>query len=86
LRPGREVEALLERYTDLYDFAPVGYLTLGRDGTIQQVNLTGAHLLGLERSRLQGRRLGLFVSEPDRAGFSALSETAFASQGDTVSI
>ena len=75
------MEALLERYTDLYDFAPVGYLTLERDGAIQQVNLTGARLLGLERDRLLGRRLGLFVGEPDRAGLNALLENAFACQG-----
>ena len=50
LRESRaEVEAGLERYTELYDFAPVGYLTLGRDGAIRQVNLTGARLLGVER-------------------------------------
>ena len=30
-----EMEAGLERYKDLYDFAPVGYMTLGRDGTIR---------------------------------------------------
>jgi PAS domain-containing protein len=44
-----EVEALLSQYTDLYDFAPVGYFTLARDGAIHQVNLAGASLLGVER-------------------------------------
>jgi PAS domain-containing protein len=51
-----EVEAGLERYTELYDFAPVGYLTLGRDGVIRQVNLTGARLMEAERVGLPGRR------------------------------
>ena len=81
LRQSRaEVEAGLERYTELYDFAPVGYLTLGRDGAIRQVNLTGARLLGVERARLVGRRFGVFVAEPDRAGFNAFLEKVFASQ------
>ena len=62
LRTSRALrEALLARYTELYDFAPVGYFTLARDGTILQTNLLGASLLGIERSNQQGRRFGLFV-------------------------
>jgi PAS domain S-box-containing protein len=79
-RSRAEVEAWLERYTELYDFAPVGYLTLGGDGAIRQINLAGASLLGVERARVSGRRLGVFVAEPDRAGFKAFLETVFASR------
>jgi PAS domain S-box-containing protein len=75
-----EVEAGLERYTELYDFAPVGYMTLGRDGAIRQVNLTGTRLLGVERGRLPGRRFGVLIVEPDRAGFNAFLEKVFARQ------
>jgi PAS domain S-box-containing protein len=85
LRQSRtEVEAGLERYTDLYDFAPVGYLTVGRDGTIRQVNLAGAHLLGVARGRMAGRRLGEFVAEPARPAFNALLERALARQAQEV--
>jgi PAS domain S-box-containing protein len=55
-------------------------LTLGRDGAIRQVNLTGARLLGVERARLVGRRFGVLVAAPDRAGFKAFLEKVFASQ------
>ena len=79
-RARAEVEAGLERYTELYDFAPVGYVSLGRDGAILQVNLTGARLLGVERGRLSGRRFSVFVSEPDRAGFNVFLEKVFARQ------
>src|SRR5271165_517382 len=50
-----ETEAALERFTDLYEFAPAGYFTLDLDGTIQQANLTGARLLRMDRSRLVNR-------------------------------
>jgi PAS domain S-box-containing protein len=65
-----EVEAGLERYTDLYDLAPVGYFTLDREGTIRQANIAGATLLGIERARLVRCKLGRFVApdESDRWG------------------
>jgi PAS domain S-box-containing protein len=72
------VEAALERYTDLYDFAPVGYFTLGRDGAIRQANLTGASLLGVERSGLLKRRFELFVAEENRPDFDAFLKKVFA--------
>ncbi len=75
-----EVEAGLALYSDLYDFAPTGYMTLDREGAIRQVNLTGARLLGVERSRLVNRRFGLFVAEGDRRAFSDFLEKVFASQ------
>jgi len=75
-----EVEAGLALYAELYDSAPTGYLTLDRKGAIRLVNLTGAHLLGVERSRLVKRRFGQFVAESDRRAFSDFLEKAFASQ------
>ena len=66
-----EVEAALERYTDLYDFAPVGYFTLARDGGIYSANLAGADLLGVPRARLLGRRFGTFLPLAERPGFDA---------------
>ena len=63
LREARdEVEIQLGRYTDLYDFAPVGYYSINEQGLILDVNLTGAALLGVERSRLINRRLLGFVT------------------------
>ncbi len=56
-RARSETEQALACYCDLYEFAPVGYLTVGTDGRIQQVNLNGARLLGQERARLVGASL-----------------------------
>jgi len=72
----REVEETLAQYIDLYDFAPVGYFTLERDGAIRRINLTGTVLLGVERSWLLNRRFGLFVSEDSLPVFNAFLEKA----------
>ncbi|MDZ4252446.1 MAG: ATP-binding protein [Sulfuritalea sp.] len=67
LRESRaEREAALVRYTELYDFAPVGYLTLVTDGLIVEVNLTGAKLLGVPRRNLLLKRFSVFVERADR--------------------
>ena len=73
-----EVDTGLEKYTDLYDFAPVGYFSLDEQGLILEVNLTGATLLGVERSRLTSRRFQLFVAPRSRPAFTAFLERVFA--------
>jgi PAS domain S-box-containing protein len=75
-----EVEALLRQYIDLYDFAPVGYFTLARDGAIGQANLAGANLLGVERGALINRRFGVFVPAESRTTLNAFLERVFRSQ------
>ena len=75
-----ELQTSLERYTDFYDFAPVGYLTLGPDGEIRQLNLSAAKLLGADRSGLVSRRLGQFVCVADRAALAGFLERVFASE------
>jgi signal transduction histidine kinase/ActR/RegA family two-component response regulator/PAS domain-containing protein len=74
-----ELESVLEEYTGLYDFAPVGYFTLDLKGTISRVNLTGAGLVGVERSLLVGRRFGQYVTDEALPDFNAFLKMVFAS-------
>ena len=81
LRQARdELEVALENYTDLYDFAPSGYFTLAPGGVILQANLTGATLVGIERSRLVGQSFGQLVSAGFRPAFSDFLEQVLVGQ------
>ncbi|HUG12591.1 MAG TPA: histidine kinase [Opitutaceae bacterium] len=60
----------VEKFTDLYDFAPIGYFSLDPDGRIMEVNLTGTVMFGIERSGLIQRRFQLFVEEGSRKEFN----------------
>ncbi|MGE5499208.1 MAG: sensor histidine kinase [Syntrophothermus sp.] len=62
LRLARDkAELSAEKYEELYDFAPAGYLTLLPDGSISGLNLSAAQLLGSERSRLINNNFRNFV-------------------------
>lgn len=50
------LEAMRDRYLDLYDRAPVGYFSISEHGLIAEANLTGAALLGVDRKRLLNSR------------------------------
>lgn len=50
-----ELEAARDQYADLYDFAPLGYLTLDAHGVVQKINLTGVAMLGQERLSIVGK-------------------------------
>ncbi|MEI6193858.1 MAG: PAS domain S-box protein, partial [Verrucomicrobiota bacterium] len=64
-----ELEAALDRYTDLFDVAPVGFLDLTSDGTISLANSAGADLLGEPRGRLIGQRFQRFLREQNQSAF-----------------
>jgi len=72
-----ELQDSLNMYTELYDFAPVGYLTLGREGKIHKANLTATKLLGVDRSRLYDMHLKQFVVAEDYRVIDNLLETVF---------
>jgi PAS domain S-box-containing protein len=63
-RTQRKLIESRNQYHELYDFAPIGYFTLDEKALIRQVNLTGADLLGLPKSKLINTNFSRFIS-PD---------------------
>ena len=61
-RAQAELAQSRDRFNHLYDFAPVGYVTLDPDGTVLEANLTLATMLGVERSQLVGGKFTRFVA------------------------
>jgi len=75
-----QAERLLDKYTELYDFIPLGYFTLSRTGTIQEVNLSGSIMLAKERSRLMNNMFTFFVSDDSKPVFRQFFENVFSSK------
>jgi PAS domain S-box-containing protein len=65
-RAQEELEASRARYFDLYDLAPVGYITLSDKGLIEEANLTAAKLLGVNRGALANQPISRFVLKEDQ--------------------
>lgn len=81
LRAARdESEALLEKYTELYDFALVGYFTLAADGNIRLANLTGSAMVGVGRSNLIDHSFTMLVASRQRTEFRVFLKQVFASE------
>ena len=80
------LEASRDRYAELYEFGPLGYLTLGATGQITELNLAGARFLGGERGQLLGRRFDLLLERADRAAWRRLFPAALAGRNDRASL
>ncbi|MBC7448792.1 MAG: PAS domain-containing protein [Hymenobacteraceae bacterium] len=78
-----ETESLRARYTDLFDFAPVGYLSLDVLGVVQEINLYAAKLLGTNRHGLANRRFLQFIAPESRDAFLQLMIDVLATEEPT---
>jgi len=65
-RVQQELVAERNKYSDLYDFAPVGYFTISAKGMILEANLTAAAMLGVERGILVGTSFYDYINADDR--------------------
>ena len=65
-KSSNELEDSRDRYSRLYDFAPIGYLTISEKGLILEANLTFALMLGMERGSLIKKQLSTFITREDK--------------------
>src|SRR5438477_7481002 len=63
--PKSELESAIQRYVDLYDFAPIAYVSFDRAGRIEEANLAATSLLSEARDLLIGRPLAFYVADLD---------------------
>lgn len=68
-RAQSELESSRDRFSAMYDFAPVGYFTLSRSGIILDVNLKGAKLLGTDRAGLLKTPFSVHLDQESRSSF-----------------
>ena len=76
-----QLEAGLERYSNLYEYAPMGLFSVARDSSIQILNRAGAALLGSFDDRLLNSRFADFVAGDDQAAFLQFLRDAFEQPG-----
>ncbi len=70
-----------DKYADLYEFAPVAYVTFNRHKHVIEANLTTSRILGLDRSRLVGRTMAAYLAPDDMPRFNQSLNEIF--QGNT---
>ena len=67
----------IDKYTELYDFAPVGYFTLSAEAEILELNLYGAKMLGEVRSKLLNNSFSLYISDESKNDFNQFIKNIF---------
>ena len=81
LREARvELESALARYTEMFEFAPIGYVTISLDGALHELNHAAARVLGGMRSKLLQRRFESFVAPNHRPLFAGLVQRVLDSE------
>jgi two-component system CheB/CheR fusion protein len=82
-----ELEAALEGYTELFDFAPIGYATLDARDSIRNVNFAGARVFDTPRGHLVGKPFAALITTDDVAGVEALlAEVRVASESRSAEV
>lgn len=77
----QDLEAMRNKFVYLYDFAPVGYITIDEQGRIWEANLTAVSQLGLERAKLIKHLLSGCVAPEDQDIYYLWRRSLFTGSG-----
>lgn len=72
-------EKALKKYTMLYDYSPMGYFTLDKDGVIHDLNFSGAEMLHEKRFSLIDTNFKLFIYEDSKSIFNSFLNKLYSS-------
>jgi len=84
IRARDETDIALDKFTDLFESGPVGFLILTRNGGIKAVSRSSASLLGKNRTELLGKRFAVFIANESRYAFADLLNKTFANRTKVV--
>ena len=74
-----ELEVSRNKYVNLFDFSPISYFTLNPDGIIKEVNLSASKLLGIDRSKLIGKKFITYIPLDEKDVFNSFIKNVFNS-------
>jgi PAS domain-containing protein len=77
IKAQQQTVLMTEKYLELYDFAPCGYVTLSKEGDIVDLNFSAAKMLGRNRIELRNTRFGLHISHDSLRDFNQLLDRSF---------
>ena len=84
LKTQERLEEARDRYAHLYDFSPVGYLTLDEDGCVLEINRTATLLLDQERANVVGKPFANWLASGESGQFLAHLSQALSSKSNVV--
>jgi len=77
-----QTQASIQKYNELFDLLPLGYLILSRDGEIIEINAFGSQMLGKEHIYLNNRNFRLYITDETKPVFDIFLRNTFCNQTD----
>ena len=77
----REMDEAWRAYAEIYEHAPIGYVTLSVDGLIVKANRMASEMLGTSKEQLAGRAFSTFIDPMDHSGYFELLRNASSRKG-----